>query len=231
MNVRMGLIRKKADWTTEQFSDYWRDQHGTLAKRAPGLRAYWQNPVTDRLQRGIDHPRGHWNFDGYSQLWFDNVGQANHAFNDSDLAEALIADENHFIGSLHIITAEPYTVIELPELQERARLLKRISILKRRMDITEEDFRREWIHHRSLVLKMPGVCGYRQNVVVARELVKGEPCSYEDFPIDGLVELWFESTESLEAAFGSDPGKEAMAHARTFLEEITAYVVAERRIV
>lgn len=230
MNVRMGLIRKKADWTTEEFSTYWRDKHGALAKRVPGLRGYWQNPVTERLQRGIDFARGPWDFDGFSQLWFDDVGQADHAFNDSELAADLIADENYFLGGLHIVTAEQRVVIDLPEPQARARLLKRMSILKRRPGISEEDFRREWRVHGDLVRKMPGVSAYRQNVVIARELVKGEPCGYDDLPIDGIVELWFEDAATLEAAFGSEAGKETMAHAKTFLAEITAFVVAERQV-
>jgi uncharacterized protein (TIGR02118 family) len=230
MNVRMGLIRKKSDWSTEQFNAYWGDKHGALAKRAPGLRGYWQNPVTERLQRGIDFPRGPWDFDGFSQLWFDDVGKANHAFNDSELAAELIADEQRFLGNLHIVTAEQHVVIELPEPPARALLLKRMSVLKRRPDISEQDFRREWQVHGDLVRKMPGVSAYRQNVVIARELVKGEPCGYEDLPIDGIVELWFENAATLEAAFGSEAGKETMAHAKTFLAEITAFVVAERQV-
>jgi hypothetical protein len=51
MNARMGLLRKKPDWTTEKFRAYWRNQHGPLAARAPNLREYWQNSVTDRIQR------------------------------------------------------------------------------------------------------------------------------------------------------------------------------------
>jgi uncharacterized protein (TIGR02118 family) len=230
MNVRMGLIRKKSDWSTEDFRSYWRDKHGPLAARAPGLRGYWQNAVTERLQRGIDFARGPWDFDGFSQLWFDDVEQASHAFKDSELAAELIADEQHFLGHLHIVTAEQRVVIEVPETQTRARLLKRISTLKRRSNISEEDFRREWRIHGDLVRKMPGVSAYRQNVVIARELVKGEPCSYEDLPIDGIVELWFENPFTLEAAFGSDAGKETMAHAKTFLAEITAFLVVEHRV-
>ena len=68
MNVRMCLLRKKPDMTTEEFRAYWRDKHGPPAARAPKLREYWQNRVTDRIQRGIDFLRGPWNFDGFSQL-------------------------------------------------------------------------------------------------------------------------------------------------------------------
>jgi len=231
MNVRMGLIRKKADWTFDKFNAYWRDNHGALAARAPNLRAYWQNPVVDRVQRGIDFARGPWDFDGFSQLWFDDVDRANHAFNDSDMAAALIADENHFLGELHIVTAEQSVVIALPDEDERARLLKRMSVIKRLPTLSEDDFRREWRIHGDLVRQMPGVSGYRQNVVVVREREKGKPCDYESLPIDGIVELWFKDEQTLQDAFASPPGQAAMAHAKTFLGDITAFLVAERRIV
>ena len=147
MNVRMGLIRKKPAWSDDDFRAYWRDQHGPLAARAPGLRAYWQNAVTDRLQRGITFARGPWDFDGFSQLWFDDRGQADHAFHDGELAAALVADERHFLGDLHIVTAEQSVVVAVPEGEARGRLLKRISTLKRRADLSEDDFRREWKVH------------------------------------------------------------------------------------
>ena len=231
MDVRMGLIQKKADWTTNDFRAYWRDKHGPLAARAPNLREYWQNAVTEHLQRGIDFARGPWAFDGFSQLWFDDVAQADHAFKDSEMASALIADEQRFLGELHIITASPHVVVRIPDEPKRGALLKRISTLKRRPDITEDDFRREWVVHRDLVRKMPGVAGYRQNVVIARQRTKGQPCDYHDLPIDGIVELWFENPATLEAAFSSPAGQVTMAHAKTFLAEITAFVVVEHRIV
>jgi uncharacterized protein (TIGR02118 family) len=228
MTVRIGLIKKKPGWTQEEFSSYWRDKHGPLAAKAPGLREYWQNVVTDRLQRGIDYERGQWDFDGFSQLWFDDAKRADDAFKDSDMAAALVKDEEHFIGGLHIVTAEENVVLPVPEAKARSALLKRLSTLKRRADVSEDDFRREWKVHADYVRLMPGVSAYRQNVIVARELVKGEPCGYDDLPIDGIVELWFEDETKLEAAFSSPAGKTTMAHARTFLSEITAFLVQER---
>ncbi|MDO8771404.1 MAG: EthD domain-containing protein [Burkholderiaceae bacterium] len=78
---------------------------------------------------------------------------------------------------------------------------------------------------------MPGVSGYRKNVVIQRELVKGQPCNYEQLPIDGIVELWFEDPTTLDAAFASPQGQKTMAHAKTFLSQITAFLVQERRVV
>lgn len=231
MNVRMGLIRKRADWTVEGFDAYWKDKHGPLAAQAPRLRGYWQNPVVERMQRGIDFARGPWGFDGFSQLWFDDLGESKSAFSHGELAAALAADERHFLGDLHIVTAAQSVVIPLPEENERARLLKRMSIIQRLPALSEADFRREWRVHGDLVRQMPGVSAYRQNVVVARERDKGTVGDYDSLPIDGIVELWFRDARTLQDAFASPAGQVTMAHAKTFLGEITAFLVAERRIV
>lgn len=231
MNVRIGLINKKPDWTFEDFNAYWKDKHGPLAAHAPNLRAYWQNPVVDRMQRGINFVRGPWDFDGFSQLWFDDAQQSDRAFRDGDVAAALIKDEQHFLGNLHIVTAEQSVVIPLPEQDARAKLLKRISVIRRLPTLSEQDFRREWRIHGDLVRQMPGVSAYRQNVVVVREREKGTPCSYDQLPIDGIVELWFKDAQTLQETFASPTGQTTMAHAKTFLGDITAFVVEERQIV
>ena len=230
MTVRMGLISKKADWTWADFNAYWRDEHGALARRAPLLREYWQNPVVERLQRGIDFARGPWELDGFSQLAFDDAQQSHSAFGSSPIAAALVKDEQHFLGQLHIVTAEQNVIIPVPTPQERRKLLKRMSLIKRLPSMSEADFRREWQHHGELVRQMEGVRAYRQNVIVARERIKGQPCAYEELPIDGIVEMWFEDAATLEAAFRSEAGSRTMAHAKSFLSEITAFVVAERQI-
>ncbi|MFM9925298.1 EthD domain-containing protein [Variovorax sp. H27-G14] len=226
--LRMGLIRKKPDWTDDAFRRHWRDSHGPLVAQLPALRAYRQNLVVDRLQRGIDFARGPWDFDGFSQLRFDAAAQADAAFTHGELAAAIRADEEHFLGALHIVTVAQTEVIALPPKPEG--LLKRISLLRRPVAQSEEDFRREWRVHADHVRRMPGVSGYRQNVVTARELVKGTPCAHAELPIDGIVELWFENIDTLNAAFASPQGRVTMAHALTFLAEITAFVVQEHRV-
>ncbi|MDI1269946.1 MAG: EthD domain-containing protein [Polaromonas sp.] len=232
MKVRLGLLNKLSSLDTPQFQNYWLQNHGPLVRSGlSNLREYWQNHVVDRQQRGIDFARGPWNFDGFSQLWFDDSASAHHAFNDGSFAAALIADEAKFIDQLLIVTAEQQVVIPLPEDPQRARLLKRISTLRRPDGMSEADFRHEWCVHGEFVKKMPGVSAYRQNVIIERERVKGTPCDYKELPMDGIVELWFESEETLETAFSSEAGQRTMAHAKTFLSEITAFLVKEHRIV
>ena len=52
---------------------------------------------------------------------------------------------------------------------------------------------------------MPGIAGYRQNVVIARERVKGQPCDCDELPIDGIVELWFEDADGIGSGLWVSP--------------------------
>jgi len=222
MQVRMGLLNKHDEWNTERFRAHWREHHAKLATQLPGLLAYHQNHVTDTAQRGISFKRGPEMVDGISQLWFDDAKRMTDAFSVA-LGEALVQDENHFIGRLRIIAAEPLTVIEPPP---PGKALKRMSFLRRRPDVTPEVFAHEWrIVHSALVTTLPGVLGYRQNLITHRESPKGNVVDYEDMPIDGVVELWFESTDTLNAAFASPQGVKTMRHASTFIDEITTFLV------
>jgi uncharacterized protein (TIGR02118 family) len=227
MIVRMGLIKKKPQWTAEDFRHHWRDHHGALASRLPGLRRYEQNHVIDQAQRGISYERGPEQLDGFSMLWFDS-DEAMRAAMDTDAGRALVADENHFIGDLRIVTIDQVEVI--PPAADRP-LIKRMSLLRRRADVSPERFRHEWrVEHARLVRATNGVRGYRQNLIVDRQVPKGTPVGYDALPIDGIVELWFESTQSLDAAFASPEGVKLMAHARVFIAEITTFLV-ERHVI
>ena len=63
--VRMGLLKKKQDRTTEDFQRYWREHHAGLARKLPGLRGYVQNHIIDQMQRGITYQRGPEQLDGF----------------------------------------------------------------------------------------------------------------------------------------------------------------------
>jgi uncharacterized protein (TIGR02118 family) len=227
MIVRTGLMKKKPQWSGQDFRRYWAEHHGALAAKLPGLRRYEQNHVIDTAQRGIAYERGPEQLDGFSMLWFDSEESMQAAIA-TEAGRALVADEDHFIGNLRIVTLDQVEVIA-PKTDRP--LIKRMSLLRRRPDVSPERFKHEWrIEHARLVRETPGMQGYRQNLIVGREVPKGTPVSYEDLPIDGIVELWFDSTESLDAAFASPEGVRLMAHARVFIAEITTFLV-ERHVI
>lgn len=222
MQLRMGLLNRPEGWSAERFRAHWRDHHGPLAARLPGLQSYVQNHVTDSVQRGIAFRRGPEQLDGISQLAFGDA-QAMTAALASEVGPALAADEQAFIGRLRILTLEPHVVKPPPP---PGTALKRMSLLRRRPDVSPERFAREWRDvHGPLAGNMPGVLGYRQNLVTGRQSPKGVDVPYEALPIDGVVELWFADPATLDAAFASPQGQRTMAHAASFILEITSFLV------
>lgn len=227
MIVRSGLIKKKPEWTGEDFRRHWRQHHGALAAKLPGLVRYEQNHITDHTQRGFTYPRGPEELDGFSMLWFNDEESMRAAIG-TEAGRALVADENHFIGDLRIVTLDQVEVI--PPATDRP-VIKRMSLLRRRPDVSYDEFVHEWrVEHARLVRRVNGVRGYRQNLIVGREVPKGQPVDYDRLPIDGIVELWFDDAESLNAAFASPRGVTLMAHAKEFIAEITTFLV-ERHVI
>lgn len=233
MIIRMGVIRKKDGLDVEAFRKHWREVHGPIAAAIPGLRRYQQNHVVDSGQRGIDYKRGNDEIDGFSQLWFDDLDSMQAALS-SEVCRSLAKDEANFIGNLKLLMLEPNPIIVPPS--DRP-LIKRMSTLKRRADVSPEKFRHEWYEvHSMLVKRLPQVMGYTQNLVVGRNLEKSGKsgaldAAYEELPIDGIVELWFNDTKSIEEAFRSDAGRTLMTHATEFIDEISTFLVEPHRVV
>ena len=223
MIIRMGLLTRRPDLTPVAFRAYWRDVHGPLAAELPGLLAYHQNPVVDAAQRGIDHARGAWTFDGLSQLWFADVAAMRAAIA-SGRYDAVAADSPGFVADTKVVAAEPHVVVPLPS--DPVPCIKRMSILTRLPGMSAEEFSREWREvHGTLVRRFPHLLGYTQNHVVIRESAPGIAATHAALPIDGVVEMWFRDLDGLGAAFASEAGVAAMAHAQRFIAEITTFLV------
>jgi len=228
MIVRMGLLQKRSEIGSQDFSTHWRDSHGPLAAKLPGLRRYHQNLVVDRQQRGITYARGGLDFDGFSELWFDDMPSMQAAFA-TDQVKELGEDENRFIGEMKLITAIQHVVVPKPT---GVPLIKRMSTLKRHSDVSAERFMAEWFDvHSVLVKRLPQVKAYTQNLIFDRSHGRGKPAKYEDLPIDGIVELWFTDVNSLNGGFASDAGKTLMTHATEFIAEISTFLVETHEVV
>ena len=158
MIVRTGILRRRPDLTAEQFRSHWLKVHGPLAARLPGLRRYHQNHVVDASQLAIDHARGTWEVDGFSQLWFDDVDAMRRAVASPELRPDL-PDIANFCADVKLVFCQPNVVV--PVAADAGPLVKRMSILTRRPDITAERFRDEWFgFHAEAVRKFPNLMGY-----------------------------------------------------------------------
>lgn len=60
------VLHRRADMSAAQFNAYFRDVHGPLAERLPGLKRYVQNTVA------ADPKRPHPGWDGIAELYFED---------------------------------------------------------------------------------------------------------------------------------------------------------------
>jgi len=223
MIVRMGLLTRRPEIGSEEFRRHWREVHGPLAARLPGLRRYHQNHVVDNRQLAIDHARGSWSIDGISELWFDSVEDMNKAVSSQEY-QAVAQDHHTFVGKTGLISAVQNVVV--PVDLTTGPLVKRMSILSRKRGLTPDQFKHEWWgFHAEAVRKFPNLMGYTQNLVVERSAGLGRPASQEELPIDGMVEMWFRSVADIETAFRSPAADVSQTHALSFIAEITTFLV------
>lgn len=230
MIARFGLLQRNKNMSAEEFDRHWRDMHGPLAARFPGLRGYFQHKITNKDQFGIDHARGAWDLDGFSELHFDDLEAMMAAVADRSFGVAH-DDEQDFLGDVHLLACEKHEVV--PVDIGVGPFIKRMTLLKKLPGISDAQFRHEWLTvHADWVRQWPGVLGYVQNIVVERyHGARTESARYDDVPVDGIVEFWFRDKEAAAQLYASEIVTRTQQHALEFLDEITPYFVETRQIV
>jgi uncharacterized protein (TIGR02118 family) len=103
-------------------------------------------------------------------------------------------------------------------------VFKLIVLLKKKDNITEEEFTRHWLNtHVPLAKTLPGVRRYVVN------LVKKPPNREPDF--HGVVELWFDDVASMKKAFASPAGQVTQQDSHKFTSSVSTLFVEERQLI
>ncbi len=89
------LIRRKPGLSEADFHRYWREVHGAIAARIPGLRRYVQCHAIDGAGASTD-------FDGAAEAWFDDMDAVRRAVASPEYAAAR-EDEGRFIDLDHTL--------------------------------------------------------------------------------------------------------------------------------
>ena len=95
--------------------------------------------------------------------------------------------------------------------------VKLIALLKRRPDMSREEFARRWVdEHAAFTLRFPNLKGYRLNVALDEyQEIEGE------LPYDGTAELWWDSLEEMQADYATEEAVAAVADAQLFTSVLT----------
>ncbi len=101
-------INRKPGMSVEEFQRYWRETHGPIAARLPGLRRYVQCHTLPELYTGKNTPA----YDGAAELWFDDMAMLQQAMASPEL-KAAREDERNFVDhsrTFSIVTEEKLVV-------------------------------------------------------------------------------------------------------------------------
>ena len=97
---------------------------------------------------------------------------------------------------------------------------KAVILLRRRDDMTPEEFRHWWLHeHAPLAAQLPGV----------RRIVFNAAADNDD--VDGVSELWFDSEQDFVDAYATDLGKSVAADSMAHVRSRTRLFVTEHVVV
>ncbi len=228
MISRCGLLQRKDGTSMEDFRDYWINVHGPIAKEMKNLRKYEQHLIVDNEHR---HPLGAGSIviDGYSELQFDSYG---------DMVEGVESLQGKGGEDIPLF-ANPYCPIlvfvkktdtRVPKYLGDKKLVKRVSFLGRAEGVSAQEWQYQWWEvHSLLVRTMPGYVGYCQNLVIDR-IVGGKSVPYEELPVEGMVEFWFEDMDAFNECYDSPEFKRTSQHGAEFIGKINTYLAETYRI-
>ena len=220
----MFLMRRKPGMSREACQRHWREIHAPLARRIPGIRRYVQSHV---LSMNGEEP----SFDGMAEIWVDDEAAAISVFRSKEYMEGAYLDEPNFVDIKRAVRlrTEDQVLRAGEPMTKDTRLVKRISLVKRKPDMDREEFFRYWRDvHGPLALKLPGLLRYVQCHAVPSMYANGDPL------FDGAAQVWFSDVAAMERAFTS---KEYLEEARPdgakFIapDGVVGLLVEENRVV
>ncbi len=103
------VITRKPGMSVEEFQRYWRETHGPIAARIPGIRRYVQCHTLAELYDREQQPA----YDGAAELWYDDLESMRQALRSPEL-EAAREDERNFIdhSKVFAIVTQEKVVVE-----------------------------------------------------------------------------------------------------------------------
>ncbi len=109
-------------------------------------------------------------------------------------------------------------------------MIKSISLLVRRPELTHEQFVKHWVDiHAPLALKVSGIRRYVQSHIVDERRRPDIPAIGVE--IDGIAELWYDDRDTMTRVLASPEMKALHADGALFIGRIQSFLVEEKTII
>jgi uncharacterized protein (TIGR02118 family) len=197
-------VKRRKDFTLQQFKDYWLTRHAPLEQRVVAttpVRKIVASFSTGELVGGTEPP-----FDGMAASYFDTLTDLRATFAGPGLA-AMRQDAENFVdgsGEAVLTIAEEHMVAEhasAPRVLKTAGQLKIVRMVRRRPDLTLAQFKARWISgHVPLEKKVVEMVPVRR---IVASFALGETVGGAAPAFDGMAELYFETPDDVRALFAS----------------------------
>lgn len=191
------LVKRPLSMSLEQCHAHWRERHGEIVARLPGLRRYVQSHTLPGGYRS-----GELAYDGIAELWFDDKDGLRTATSGPEF-DAAKADEANFSDDDQLVelVVDTHVIKDgVASGTEAAGPVKSIALVRFRRDLDPDEARAYWREvHGPIAAGIPQLRRYVQNHV--------RPGAYRDGgrpPWDGAAITWFDSLDDMRQAATTD---------------------------
>jgi uncharacterized protein (TIGR02118 family) len=109
-------------------------------------------------------------------------------------------------------------------------VLKSVSLLTRRPELTHEQFVKHWVEiHAPLAHAVPGLRRYVQSHIIGERTRPDIPST--ELEVDGIAETWYDDRAAMERAAASPEGKALHADGALFIGRIKTFITEEKTII
>jgi len=109
-------------------------------------------------------------------------------------------------------------------------MIKRISLLTRRLELSHDEFVRHWLEvHGPLARVVPGIRRYVQSHIQGESVRADIPAP--DMEIDGIAELWYDDVEAMERSSATPEAQALYADGALIIGQIKSFVIEEKIII
>jgi uncharacterized protein (TIGR02118 family) len=199
-------FKRKRGVSVADFQHHWRTRHAELVVRQHGLRRYVQNHTLDSGYR-----TGEPDFDGVAEAWFDDT-QAMRDLAGSTAYRDVRADEANFldVATMKVVLTDEVVIVDG---EPGADSVKLIVFLRRREDVSPEQFHRHWQEiHGPIAAEIPGLLRYVQCHARKGIYEAGRQPDYDGVPMN-----WFENTEAITSFSGGALGDRIREDEKRFM--------------
>jgi uncharacterized protein (TIGR02118 family) len=188
----------KPGMSEREFQRYWREKHAPIASKIPQIKRYL---VASRIPLNGEKPI----FSGVAEIWLENEKEELESLQSKEFLQGARVDEPNWAAFWQTVALDTtaHVLMEGEPLQKQSNLVKVFTLLKRKPGISLADFRQYWLEtHGPLVSSLPGVRRYLQCHVNDGLYAIGES------RFDGVEQVWFDDTRSIEKMMDSPQYKE-----------------------